>query len=173
MKPAQVARTYVVDANVAFYGGGQSELFISAQQNIAVACSWFLTRASFYGAELHVPSVFYSEVTTLVARDLIQPGVIDLDDGTQLLNDILSTNWEMHIAVFGDVLRIFQLIQPANRTNGAEYLALAKMLDCELVTTDETLCSTAMKYELGVKVLLVTEHPWANPEAPDDFQSPG
>jgi predicted nucleic acid-binding protein len=169
----QSALTYVVDASVAFYGAGQSELFLPEQQYLSTACSWFLTRASLHGAELHVPSIFYTEVTTLVARDLIQPGVIDLDDGTQLLKDILSTNWEMHIAVFDDVLRIFQTTEQKDRTNALEYLALAEMLKCTLVTTDETLRFMVLKYNLDVEVLLVMEHPWANPEGLDDFQSLG
>jgi hypothetical protein len=162
-------REYVVDASVAFYGGAQPELFVPEQQALSIACSWFLTRASIYGAVLHVPSVFYSEVTTLVARDLMKTKVLDFEDGTQLLKDILGTNWEMHVAVFEDVLRFFLLTKSSNQTNEAEYLALTQMLNCTFITADKAMQERVLKFNLDLKVVLVTEHSWAEPGNSEDF----
>ena len=135
---------------------------------MAVASAWFLTRAAYRGAELHVPSVFYTEVSTLVAQNLISLGVLNLEDGTSLLEAILGTNWEMHIAIFGDVLRIHQDLEPTGRTNDAEYLALTEM-QCTLITTDAALRTKVLERNLGIPVLLVHEHPWSQPGSPDDF----
>jgi predicted nucleic acid-binding protein len=166
---SSIARVYVVDAGVAFYGGGQPNLFPPTEQSLSVASSWFLTRAAYHGAELHVPSVFYTEVSSLVAQDLISLGTIDLEDGTELLEAILSTNWDMHIAVFADVLRIHQDLEPTGRTNDAKYLALSEMLECTLITTDTGLRAKVLERGLGIPVLLVHDHPWSQPGSPDDF----
>jgi predicted nucleic acid-binding protein len=166
---APITRVYVVDAGVAFYGGGDPALFASEVQGLALASGRFLARAAFHGATLHVPSVFYSEVTTLVSRDLISSGVINLEDGTTLLEDILSTDWAMHICVFGYVLRIQGLLGFLGNTNDAEYLALAEGLDCRLITTDEDLCAKVLERELPISVVHVTDHPWATPGALEDW----
>jgi predicted nucleic acid-binding protein len=166
---SSIARVYVVDAGVAFYGGGEAELFPPTERALSVASSWFLTRAAHHGAQLHVPSVFYSEVSSLVAQDLISLGTIDLADGTNLLEAMLGTNWEMHIAVFADVLRIHQDLEPTGRTNDAEYLALSEMLKCTLITTDEGLRAKVLERSLGISMLLIDEHPWSQPGSPDDF----
>jgi predicted nucleic acid-binding protein len=160
---------YVTAADVAFYGGVSAEFFAPERQDLAVASAWFLTRAAYHGAELHVPSVFYTEVSTLVAQNLISLGVLNLEDGTSLLEAILGTNWDMHIAVFGDVLRIHQDLEPTGRTNDAEYLALSEMLECTLITTDTGLRAKVLERGLGIPVLLVHDHPWSQPGSPDDF----
>jgi hypothetical protein len=92
---------------------------------------------------------------------LIALGVTDLMDGMILLEDILGTDWAMHIAVFGDVLRIQQSLGFLGNTNNAECLALAEDLSCTLVTTDERLCVKVLESGLKVSVMLVTDHPWA------------
>ena len=115
-----------------------------------------------------MPSVFYSEVTALVSRDLIAVGVTNLTDGTILLEDILGTDWAMHIVVFGDVLRVQQSLGFLGNTNNAEYLALAEDLSCTLVTTDERLCVKVLESGLH-SIMLVTDHPWALSGALDDF----
>jgi predicted nucleic acid-binding protein len=171
VNPARIARVYVVDAGVAFYGGGDSALFAPEVQSLALASNRFLARAAFHGASLHVPSVFYSEVTALVSRDLIALGVTNLTDATILLEDILGTDWAMHIAVFGDVLRIQQSLGFLGNTNNAEYLALAEDLRCTLVTTDERLCVKVLESGLKVSVMLVTDHPWAQSGALDNDPS--
>jgi hypothetical protein len=166
---ARISRAYVIDAGVALYGGGDPALFAPEVQGLALASGQFLARAAFQGATLHVPSVFYSEVTTLVSRDLISSGVINLENGTTLLEDILSTDWVMHICVFGDVLRIQGLLGFSGNTNDAEYLALSEGLGCTLITTDEDLCAKVLERELHVSVVHVTDHPWANPGALEDW----
>ncbi len=169
MNDAKIARVYVIDAGVALYGGGDPALFAPEVRALALASGRFLARAAFHGATLHVPSVFYSEVTTLVSQDLISSGVISLADGTVLLEDILSTDWVMHICVFGDVLRIQGLLGFLGNTNDAEYLALAEGLGCRLITTDEDLCAKVFERDLPVSVVHVTDHPWANPGALEDW----
>jgi hypothetical protein len=166
---ARISSVYVIDAGVALYGGGDPALFAPEVQPLALASGRFLARAAFHGATLHVPSVFYSEVTALVSRDLIAVGVTSLEDGTVLLEDILGTDWVMHICVFGDVLRLQRSLGFSGNTNDAEYLALAEGLDCTLITADEVLCARVLERNVPVAVMHVTDHPWANPGALEDW----
>jgi predicted nucleic acid-binding protein len=168
VKP-NIARVYAIDSSVAFYGGAQPELFAASRETIAVASAWFLARAAFYGATLHVPSVFYTEVSTYVARDVLASGVLGLADSTSLLEDILSTAWDMHIAVFADVLEIQQTLGHLDNTSDAEYLAVALGLGCTIITADEAFKLEVQTKNIDVQVMLVTDHLWASPGSLEDF----
>ena len=159
----------MIDSSVAFYGGAQPELFAASQEATAVASAWFLARAAFHGATLHVPSVFYTEVSTYVARDVLASGVLGLADSTSLLEDILSTAWDMHIAVFADVLEIQQTLGHLDNTSDAEYLAVALGLDCTIITADEAFKLEVETKNINIPVVLVTDHPWASPGLLEDF----
>ena len=58
MKAKRIARVYVVDSDVAFYGSVPLEMVSPELHPLCIACSTFLARASYHGAELHVPSIF-------------------------------------------------------------------------------------------------------------------
>jgi predicted nucleic acid-binding protein len=166
LKPGPVARVYVIDSGVALYGGANPDLFAPEERPFAVASSLFLSRAAFHGAELHVPGIFYSEVMALVWHNFVKNGVVSRDDATTLLEDVLGTDWQMHIAVFGDVLRLQDDLEHLDSTADAEYLAVASGLSCQLVTADEALIEEART--LDVSVILVTAHPWSTPGALED-----
>lgn len=168
MNPDPIARVYVIDSSVALYGGIRLELCTPDEQPLAVASSRFLSRAAFHGAELHVPSGFYSEVVSLVWQHFVTVGVVSLEDATILLEDVLGTDWQMHIAVFGEVLNVQRALRRTGSTRDAEYLALAANLECEFVTTDELLAEEVHALGLEIPVVLVTAHPWATPGALDD-----
>jgi predicted nucleic acid-binding protein len=164
-----ISRVYVIDSSVAFYGGAGPELFAASREASAVASAWFLARAAFHGATLHIPSVFYTEVSTYVARDVLASGALGLADSTSLLEDILSTAWDMHIAVFADVLEIQQALGHLDHTSDAEYLAVALGLGCTIITADEAFKLEVQAKNIDVPVMLVTDHPWASPGSLEDF----
>ena len=168
VNPSPIRRVYVIDSGVALYGGIPLDLCTPDERPLAMASSRFLSRAAYHGAELHVPSGFYSEVTTLVWQHFVTTGVIRLEDATILLEDVLSTDWQMHIAVFGEVLKVLSALGRTGGTGVAEYLALAANLECEFVTTDELLAEEVQARDLEIAVVLVTAHPWATPGALDD-----
>jgi predicted nucleic acid-binding protein len=168
LNPSRIARVYVVDASVAFFGGAHPDLFAPEVRPLAVAASLFLSRAAYHGAELHVPSVFYSEVTSLVWQNFVTTGVVSLEDAKVLLEDLLSTDWQMHIAVFNDVLDVQHALGRTGGTGDAEYLALAENLECEFITSDERLVEEVHALGLEIPVVLVSAHPWATPGALDD-----
>jgi predicted nucleic acid-binding protein len=166
--PERIARIYVVDSNVAFYGGAPPEAFAPHIQPLVQASTAFLSRATFHGAELHVPSVFLSETATLVYRELIVPGVLDLMDGKRVLEAIISTAWDLHFPVFDDVFDLQHALGRADTTTDAEFLALTADLNCEFITTDKVLAEEAKRSVITVPVRLVMDHPWGQPGALED-----
>lgn len=168
MNPARIARVYVIDSSVAFFGGAHPELFAPEVRPLAVAASLFLSRAAYHGAELHVPSVFYSEVTSLVWQHFVTGGVVSLEDAKVFLEDVLGTDWQLHIAVFGDVLNVQDALGRTGGTGDAEYLALAANLESPFLTTDERLAEDVRALDLEIVVVPITTHKWAIPGAIDD-----
>ena len=156
----------MVTPDVALYGGLPLELFPPESRGLAVACATVLGRASFLGSELHVPTVFYSEVTALVSR-VISQGLIELEAGKAALDSILSTTWEFHFLVVADVLEFHRALEYPY-TSDAEYLAVAAELGCAIITSDARLIALAQTQNLGVEILFVTDHPWAQPGAVED-----
>jgi hypothetical protein len=65
VKSKRIARVYVVDSDVAFYGGVPLDAVSPELHPLCIACSTFLARAAYHGAELHVPSIFLSETANL------------------------------------------------------------------------------------------------------------
>ncbi len=169
MRPERIARVYLVDSNVTFYGGAPSEALAAHVLPLAEASNAFLSRATFHGVELHVPSVFLSETATLVYRELVGSGVLNLDDGKRVLEAIITTAWDLHFPVFEDVFDFQHGLGRTDTTGDAEYLAVAAGLGCEFVTADPLLVEEVRRSGITASVVLVTEHPWGQPGALDDF----
>lgn len=163
-------RIWVVGAEVAVYGSMPHEFLSPDVQLVAVQCVSFLSRAAYYGAELHVPFVFYSEAMTLAARAVAQ-GVLDWENARQLLAAAFGTTWEFHIPAWDDVLELHSLSQPqqGRNTHDAEYLAVAKNLNTSLVTTRRPLVERVNANRLEVNVQHIGDHPWSQPGALDAF----
>ena len=162
MKPAKIDRYYVVDSSIAIYGGFEARAFTQASQSVAIACASFLSRAAFHGAELHVPFIFFSEITNVLYSRLVGSGLYSLED-------IFSTNWELHFPVRNSVFDTQFKLGHQGSTTDAEFLALAEDLKYTFITTDQQLVQKARATNLKVKVLLVSDHPWAQLGGVDEF----
>jgi predicted nucleic acid-binding protein len=168
-----VANTYVVDAGVALLGGTPVAWHAAEQQPMAVAASAFLSRAAFHGATLHVPSVFLSELTSLVFNDWVAPGKLELSTGQRLLEDLLLTGWDVHFVVFTEALDMqYRLGIPGNAATG-EYLALAAQTHSALITHDAALVRDVRTRGLAVPITLVTEHVWSQSGGLEDSPPAG
>ena len=170
MTDKPTARRYVVTPDVALFGGLPIDLFPPEAQGVAVACANFLGRASFHGSELHVPTVFYSEVIAQMGR-AIREELIQLEDGKLALDSILGTTWEFHFPVAADVLGFLHLLG-YTRSNEAEYLAVAAGIGCAIITTDPGLIELVQTEQLGVEAVLVTNHVWSRDGALEDNPPP-
>ena len=169
MKPAKIDRYYVVDSSIAIYGGFEARAFTQASQSVAIACASFLSRAAFHGAELHVPFIFFSEITNVLYSRLVGSGLYSLEEGKLFLEDIFSTNWELHFPVRNSVFDTQFKLGHQGSTTDAEFLALAEDLKYTFITTDQQLVQKARATNLKVKVLLVSDHPWAQLGGVDEF----
>jgi predicted nucleic acid-binding protein len=167
-----LSKICVVDANVAVYGSIDVRAFDQHVKPTASASASVLARASFHGAELHVPSLFLSEVTTLIYENFVALDVVNLEDGKDLLGDVLSPSWEFHFPVVEDVLELQYELGDSEATSDAEYLSLAINLNCTFISADKMLVEHAQKLSLPINIVYVTDHPWAQPGALEDF-SPG
>jgi predicted nucleic acid-binding protein len=159
----------VVDANVAVYGSIDVSAFDQHTKPIASASASVLARASFHGVEMHVPSLFLSEVTTLIYENFVALDVVSLEDGKHLLGDVLSPTWEYHFPVVEDVLEMQYDLGDTEATSDAEYLSLAMNLNCTFISADNMLVEQAQKLSLPINVVHVTDHPWAQTGALEDF----
>lgn len=148
------------------YGGLSVDLFPVETQPLAVTCANVLGRASFHGSELHVPVVFYSEITWLVSWAISQ-SLIEFQEGQEALNQILGTTWEFHFPVASDVLGFYNVLGYP-RTRHADYLAVAADLGCSILTADQRLIAFSQTQNLKVDVVAITEHPWAQAGALED-----
>jgi predicted nucleic acid-binding protein len=166
---SKITRHYVVDSSVAAFGCIEPSFFAPEIQPTANACVSFLSRASYHGAELHVPSVFFSEVMNFVYRFTIGNGLVSLEDGKQILAGAFGTNWEIHFPIWERVFDVQHKLQSRQSTTGAEFLALAEDLNYTFITTDDQLVLDARAANLKSKVLLVTDHPWARSGGVDEF----
>lgn len=99
MKAKRIARVYVVDSDVAFYGSVPLEMVSPELHPLCIACSTFLAQASYHGAELHVPSVFLSNIASLAYRDLVASEIVTLEVRREVLEATLGTHWEIHFPV--------------------------------------------------------------------------
>jgi hypothetical protein len=115
----------LVDSSVAAFGCIESSFFAPGIQPIANASVSFLSRASYHGAELHVPSVFFSEVMNFVYRFTVGNGLVSLEDGKQILAGAFGTNWEIHFPIWENVFDIQHKLKDRQSTTDAEFLALA------------------------------------------------
>jgi predicted nucleic acid-binding protein len=168
MSQENIALNYVIDSDVAFYGSSDVSLFDTRLHGIASASVSFLARAAYHGAQLHVPSIFLSEVMQLVFENFVMTGAISLTDSKIVLNDILSPTWDIHFAVHEDVLEFQDKLRRSN-TSEAEYLAVAFDVQCIFVTASRELLSDVQKLQIPVSIMHVTDHPWAQTGALEDF----
>ncbi len=168
MRPARIARVYVVDSSVAFLGGAPLDLLEAENHGSALAANAFLSRATFHGAELHVPFVFLSEVGSVVYKYLIASGRTTFEDGQRIRQAISGTTWEYHVPAWDSVFELQRTLGRVENTNISEFLSLAQDLECEFITTDEELVEDVRRSGIPVLVQLVTEHPWGEDGAIDD-----
>jgi predicted nucleic acid-binding protein len=159
---------YVVDSSVAFLGGVPLELLEAEDYGLAMAANAFLSRATFHGAELHVPFVFLSEVGSVVYKYLIASGRTTFEDGQRIRQAIFGTTWEYHVSVWDTVFELQRALGRVENTNISEFLTLAHDLECEFITTDEELVEDVRRSGIPVTAQLVTEHPWGEQGAIDD-----
>jgi hypothetical protein len=135
---------------------------------LCLACSNFLARAAYHGAELHVPSVFLSEIASLTYRDLVASGILPLEVGRAVLEAILGTHWEIHFPVWGDVFDIQHALKHVDSTGDAEFLSVASNLGCALISTNMMLLEEIQRSKVRVSTLLLTDHVWSQAGALED-----
>jgi hypothetical protein len=163
-------RRWVVSADVIVYGCIAHEALSVDVRPVAMQCVSFLSRASYHGAKLHVPFVFYSEVMTLATRAASQ-GVIEWRAAHQLIEEAFGTEWDFHIPSWDDVLEFQPRLNspPSSNTHEAEYLAVARNVGTAVVTTRNVFKNRVSESGIDVPVMLVGDHPWSQPGALDAF----
>ncbi len=169
MNARNIARRYVIDTNVAVLGGLPDSLIPESSRTLANAAATFLSRAAIHGAELHVPELFFSEVANVIYRDAIGAGLVALEDGLGVLEDILGASWQSHTPDWGRVYALQKALHRTRSTGDAEFLAIAESLGCEFITADESLERAVKQHGLVVPVIFVDKHPWAEVGALDDY----
>jgi hypothetical protein len=158
----------VVDSDVAFYGGVPLEAVSPELHPLCLSCATFLARAAYHGAELHVPSIFLSNVSRLVYRDLVAAELVTLEGGKVVLEAILGTHWEIHFPVWNDVFDFQHALKRTNSTSMAEFLSVASNLDCAFVSTNLMLLEEIRRGDVRVSTLLLTDHVWSQPGPLED-----
>jgi predicted nucleic acid-binding protein len=157
-----VSRTaFVVDANVAILAFIDVSVLVPERIAMARAAARFMQRAMTERAELHVPELFDSEVRNAIYRDGIAKGLFSFDEGLTLLQTILNANWQRHAPEDERVYILQRDMQRTKSTGDAEFLAVAQVLSCALITADEALISTVEQRKIAVEVIDVAQHPWA------------
>jgi hypothetical protein len=168
VKSKRIARVYVVDSDVAFYGGVPLEAVSPELHPLCIACSTFLARAAFHGSELHVPSAFLSETANLTYRNLVASELVTLEGGKIVLEAILGTHWEIHFPVWNDVFDIQHVLKRTNSTSIAEFLSVAAGLSCAFISTNMMLLEEIGRSKVRVSTLMLTDHVWSRPGALED-----
>jgi hypothetical protein len=158
VRSKRIARMYVVDTDVAFYGGVLLEAVSPELHPLCLACSNFLARAAYHGAELHVPSVFLSEIASLTYRDLIASEILPLEVGREVLEAILGTYWEIHFPVWNDVFDIQHALNRKSNTGDAEFLSVAAGLGCAFISTNMVLLEEIGRSKVRVSTMMLTDH---------------
>jgi predicted nucleic acid-binding protein len=100
---------------------------------------------------------------------LVSGNLYSLEESKVILEEIFGTTWEMHIPVWSSVFDMQYKLEYQNSITDAEFLALAEDLNYTFITTDEQLVQKVRAASLKVKVLLVTDHPWAQLGDVDEF----
>jgi hypothetical protein len=159
---------YVVDSDVAFYGGVPLEAVSPELHSLCIACATFLARAAYHGAELHVPSFFLSEVASITYRDLVASELVTLEGGQVILETILGTHWEIHFPVWGDVFNIQHSLKRMDGTGDAEFLSVASNLGCAFISTNMMLLEEIGRSKVQVSTMMLTDHVWSQEGALED-----
>ena len=160
---------YVVDSDVAFYGGVPLDAVSPELHQLCFACSNFLARAAYHGAELHVPSAFLSEVASLTYRDLVVSELVTLEGGKVILEAIFGTHWEIHFPVWNDVFDIQRALKHVDGTGDAEFLSVASNLGCAFISTNMMLLEEIGRSKIRVSTMLLTDHVWSQAGALEDY----
>ena len=159
----------MIDSDVAFYGSVPLEMVSPELHSLCFACSNFLARAAYHGAELHIPNVFLSNVASLTYRDLVASEIVTLEDGKVVLEAILGTHWEIHFPVWNDVLDIQHSLKRINSTSIAEFLSVASNLGCAFISTNMMLLEEIGRSKVRVSTMLLTDHVWSQAGALEDY----
>jgi hypothetical protein len=155
-----ISQHYVITASVAVFGALPLEILAPTMRTQIITCNAFLSRATYHGAELHVPMAFYLDVTRFAFR-LYQRDLIRFEDCKILTRDVLNAIWEYHFPATDD---IHEVSREFPKLPLVEYLALARDKNYSLIYTDPTY-GTSIKQD-GV---LVAKHPWAAEGSLDEF----
>jgi predicted nucleic acid-binding protein len=124
---------------------GPASSIVEVVIDASVAVKWFVpenlsTEArGFLDARFrrHVPVLFYTEVGQTVWKKVYQRGEIAVEDGREILRDLLLLNLEVH-ATTPLLESAFDIAVALGRTvYDSLYLALATALGCKLVTADQ------------------------------------
>lgn len=169
MSGLKILGKYVIASDVAVLGGVPAEYLLIQDQIVATACTAFLSRASFHGAELHVPNLFFSEVMSIIYTDFVHTQVLSVNNGNRLLGAIFGTTWEYHFPVWESVYEIQHALGYFKNTHIAEFLSVAADQGLTFITTNAKIIDDARAAKLKVKIMLVTDHPWAKSGGVDEF----
>ena len=169
MSGLKILGKYVIASDVAVLGGVPAEYLLIQDQIVATACTAFLSRASFHGAELHVPNLFFSEVMSIIYTDFVHTQVLSVNNGNRLLGAIFGTTWEYHFPVWESVYEIQHVLGYFKNTHIAEFLSVAADHGLTFITTNAKIIDDARAAKLKVKIMLITDHPWAKSGGVDEF----
>jgi predicted nucleic acid-binding protein len=169
---SSIASKYVIDANIAIDAFVPEVLFTPTKDRRDYESSLaFLTRAVHHGAELIVPNLFFGEVANAISRYGVATGLISSEDGAALVQTIFSSvQWRTHLPDYDRVFAITKALQ-RKKTGDSEYLALAGTMSCAVITGDGNLERAVNQSKLGIRVIRVNDHPWAQ-DGPVDADPP-
>jgi hypothetical protein len=160
---SHIDSAYVITPSVAIYSCLDFDGVISTQKSLIAACNAFLARATFHGATLYVPMIFYSQVTQL-AFAAFQSGDLEYKDAASIAKQILETAWDYRIPTTDEIFEMLQLAHNPSVGDG-EYLAIAHRFACPVITT----IAHPLQTSAAIQVLEVQQHPWANSGGLEDF----
>jgi predicted nucleic acid-binding protein len=169
-----IAGRYVIDTNVAVYAALPMQALKPEMLEVATAARWFMARARQHRAELHAPHLMFSEAANVIYREAIAKGVLSFEDGLEVIKSIQKdVPWTRHTPEDRRVYDLQRALQRTHSTGDAEFLAVAEVMGCEVITADESLFKSAAQHKIVVPVVLVRDHPWAHPGVLDDFPPRG
>jgi hypothetical protein len=160
---SRIDSAYVITPSVAFYSCLDLDGLVSREKSLIVACNAFLARATFHGATIYVPMIFYSQITQL-AFEAFQSGDLSYSDAASIAKEILETNWDYRIPTTDDIFEMLQHTSQPSVGDG-EYLAIAQQVGCPIITT----IAHPFKTSSPIPILEVQEHPWAKSGGLEDF----
>lgn len=149
----------MIDANVVILSFAPDTTLDAQIIPVAEAARSFLLVAVEELCALHVPWVFFSEVTNTITRQQYA-GNLTLEQADLMLESILGLPWLPSTPRWGEVVKITRDLGRA-KSGDSEYLAVAIATGATLITADERLGINAKSRKLTYPILPVLEHPWA------------